>query len=324
MPAAAEPQPVRAGTLLPLRWWREPRWQLGSSARDLVTGILSWSADELADGVIPATALRMLAAAVDDPQGAIARLVEAQLLELRPDGGAVLAPELAGFNLAAAEVEAIRARRVEAGRQGGLAYSQRREPVRDPATGRLRGSRPKRSPEQPPDDAPDATSGVSTGATGARLPSTGIRLSVVRESTPRAPEGLPHLTPELDAAWEAASGRSLLASGSFAAEYLDDAAARHPEPAVLEAIRAARETFAHVPETRALAVAVRGLLDPLPGSASGGEAARASLAERRRHERAVANTKATIHANGAHAVDPDPACPVCREAAAQVVTSAAR
>lgn len=76
--------------------------------------------------------------------------------------------------------------------------------------------------------------------------------------------GLPHLTPAVAAAWEEATGKTVLASGNFAITYLDDACARHPEAAIVGAITTARRGYDHIPSTQQLAAGVRAVLDPLP------------------------------------------------------------
>jgi hypothetical protein len=114
-----------------------------------------------------------------------------------------------------------------------------------------------------------------------------------------------------DAAWETASGRSLLASGNFAFGYIDDAAKRHGDATVAAAIGKARTRFGHVPETNALAAAVKAILDPFPDQ-------KAIAAAEREQEQAVTSRRgveATLRRlHYAHA-EPHPDCPACREAA---------
>lgn len=113
-----------------------------------------------------------------------------------------------------------------------------------------------------------------------------------------------------DQAWETASGRTLLASGNYAFGYIDDAVTRHGEAKVVEAIGQARKAFPHVPETNALASAVKRILDPFP-DAKAVDAEVRDQAEQNRSRRGTENTKRGIHATGWHEVSPDPACPDC-------------
>jgi len=113
-----------------------------------------------------------------------------------------------------------------------------------------------------------------------------------------------------DGAWEAASGRSLLASGNYAFGYLDDAVTRHGDAKVAGAIAQARKTFPHVPETNALASAVKRILDPFPDA----KVVDAELREQERQttsRRGTESTKRLIHSYGQHADSPDPTCPDC-------------
>jgi hypothetical protein len=72
-----------------------------------------------------------------------------------------------------------------------------------------------------------------------------------------------HTTGAIEAAWSDATGVTLLSSGEFAIGIVDDSARRHPEAAVVAAIRETRQGFEHIPETRAMAAALRGHLDPI-------------------------------------------------------------
>lgn len=137
-----------------------------------------------------------------------------------------------------------------------------------------------------------------------------------KDETSIAREGLPNLTPAVATAWEAASGRTVLASGNFALEYVDDACRRHDTSRVVDAIATARSTFnGSIPTTQQLTVAVRSILDPLPDPKRIDQEAREA-------ERAASSDRATlatlvrVHRNGAHADDRHPRCPSCLEAAA--------
>lgn len=125
-------------------------------------------------------------------------------------------------------------------------------------------------------------------------------------------DGLHHVTPNIAGAWERASGKSLLGSGAFAQDYLDDAARRHPEGRVVDAIGRAWASFSdHVPSTQQLAAAVRAILDPLPSSKS----VQSAEAERRAQEasqRREANTLRQLHFQHG---EPHPRCPLCGDAA---------
>lgn len=172
------PRP-RAGTLLPLSWWHEPRWQLGSSARDLLLNLLSWSADHLRDGRIPESTIRMLAAMTDAPDQAIERLVDGGILAVDGTGaGTIPADIIMVFNLSSAEVATRRAAKVEAGRRGGLATAAKNVAVHDPLTGQLMGTAPKppkQATEADPDPPPKQTAAPASGATEAdRTPAPGF------------------------------------------------------------------------------------------------------------------------------------------------------
>ena len=178
-----------------------------------------------------------------------------------------------------------RAARREAGRAGGLASAQRRSS--------------KRSPK------------VKQPSTLAEPDRPSVRPSV-RPTASDAREGLPNLDSGVSHFWEEATGRSVLASGSYAAEYLDDACRRHPPSEVGAAIIRARQTFDHIPDAASMVSAMRPILDPLPDRKA------ASAKDREAEERAASRkrTAATLrrtHALGAHAAEPHPNCPSCNE-----------
>ncbi len=56
------PKSPRAGTMLKLDWWRDPRFDLGSSARDFLMKLLSYSADYTTDGRVKGGMYRSLLA----------------------------------------------------------------------------------------------------------------------------------------------------------------------------------------------------------------------------------------------------------------------
>lgn len=131
------------------------------------------------------------------------------------------------------------------------------------------------------------------------------------ERDARAREGLPHLNDTVAKLWEQATGRSVLASGAYAAEYLDDACRRHPPSEVGAAILRARRTFERIPDAAQMVSAMRPLLDPLPDTkAVRSEADAAKRAETSRRNRLLAN-----HSGGYHIDAPDPDCPKCKEVA---------
>ena len=133
------------------------------------------------------------------------------------------------------------------------------------------------------------------------------------EHSTRAREGLDAITPDVAEAWEAACGRTVLASGAFAAGILDDVCRRHTELDVSVAIIDSRGSFDHVPSTQQLAAAVRNLLDPLPSSRTNGQddAAAREAAEIAAGRKRVEATLAKTHEFGAHAAEPNPRCPSC-------------
>lgn len=154
------------------------------------------------------------------------------------------------------------------------------------------------------------------GAEHARMPR---QEETRQEETSRANagqrEGLHHVTELVLDAWASATGRTLLSSGAFAMDYLDDACRRHPEQDVVNAIGWARNTFVRIPTAQQLTVALRGRLDPLP-DAKETKAAESEQRERDAGRRRVQATKKRIHDMGAHADEADPACDLCQKGAA--------
>lgn len=115
-----------------------------------------------------------------------------------------------------------------------------------------------------------------------------------------------------DMAWSDACGKTLLGSGQYAQDYIEDAVRRHGEQLVAKTIVEARNVFDYIPAPQPLAVAVRNLLDPLP---SGKDTAAAEAAKREeiRSRRAVEGTIRTAHKTGFHDETADPRCPLCKE-----------
>ena len=111
----------------------------------------------------------------------------------------------------------------------------------------------------------------------------------------------------VDAAWNTATGRTLLGSGEFAARIIEDTTRRHGEAAVVTAIRECRRGFDHVPAVQPLATAIRNRLDPLPS----GKDAKEGEQDRARSARAVTATIAKVHGYGGHDDKPDPRCGLC-------------
>lgn len=123
-----------------------------------------------------------------------------------------------------------------------------------------------------------------------------------------AREGLPNLNSAVAKCWEDATGRSVLGSGAYAADYVDDACRRHPPSEVAAAILRARKTFDHIPDAAQLVSAMRPLLDPLPDRKQVQDAAGAE-------RRTVANRAQLLKSrhNAGHHVDaPDADCPTCQ------------
>lgn len=135
-----------------------------------------------------------------------------------------------------------------------------------------------------------------------------------REEKTRADarDGLPSLTDDVASAWEQATGRSVIGSGQFAQDYIDDATRRHGAPAVTAAILRARQQFTHIPASQALTVAVRGLLDPLP------DGKQLAAAEREQEQATASRRRVQETLRRTHYAHTEPVfgCPACQEAAA--------
>lgn len=149
----------------------------------------------------------------------------------------------------------------------------------------------------------------NASASAAEMPSK-AKQSKEEQSIPRAREGLPNLSDTVAQLWEQATGRTVLASGQYAADYLDDACRRHPDYQVGAAIVRARKQYEHIPDAASMVSAMRPILDPLP------DRKRVAVDEREREERAqsrrrVAATLETIHKNGGHEAEVRPGCPMC-------------
>jgi phage tail protein X len=145
-------------------------------------------------------------------------------------------------------------------------------------------------------------------------PQSGTNASKAKQSkdeTSTAREGLPNLSPEVAAAWEEATGRTVLASGNFAVEYLDDACRRHPPSSVVSAITIARRGFARIPATQPLIVGVRAILDPFPDTKAIAAVERVADQEDASRRRVEATLRAN-HGLGGHDKS-HPRCPLCRE-----------
>lgn len=120
-------------------------------------------------------------------------------------------------------------------------------------------------------------------------------------------DGLPHLDKTVMGIWEQATGRTLLASGNYAAEYLDDACRRHPLSEVGAAVLRARKSFDHIPDAAQLVSAMRTILDPLPDRkqvAAVEDTAKRTAAGKRQ-------LQLTQHSGGYHIDSPSPDCPKC-------------
>lgn len=123
-------------------------------------------------------------------------------------------------------------------------------------------------------------------------------------------DGLLHVTPLVQDAWLDAAGLTLLGSGRFAQDTIDDSCRRHPESKVIAAILEARDSFTHIPAAAALAGAVRNRLDPFQDT----KVTKAQESERREADagrRRVQATKRRNHEIGFHADEPDPGCDAC-------------
>jgi hypothetical protein len=133
----------RAGSRLPLDWSTDPQWDVGPEARDLLTRLLTTSADYRTDGDIGVGTLKAQAAAASagSPVGRIVdRLVGAGLLKVHADGTANIPIEVfAFFNLTDAEVTELQSKKSRAGVEGGLATAARTRLLRGP-NGRIAGT----------------------------------------------------------------------------------------------------------------------------------------------------------------------------------------
>ena len=192
-----------------------------------------------------------------------------------------LVDELAGHRYRIHGLEAERSRRSAAARVGGL------------ASGRSRGVERHRNNRSTPI------------GTKSNLDENEYK-NEYETSTPRG------ALDNVDAAWSAATGKTLLGSGQYALDYIEDATQRHGVAAVITAIRECRSDYSHVPAPQPLATAVRNLLDPLP-SGKDTAAAEAVKREEIRSRRAVEGTIRTAHKAGFHDETADPRCPLCKE-----------
>jgi hypothetical protein len=119
---------ARAGTLVPLSYWRDRvMMELSPVARDLHLRLLSYSADEETDGLVPTAMARALTAVGMDGDEGLRELRGVGLLEDHPRG--LYITDWSVFNLSHDEVEYLRAKRAASGRRGGLkAAESRRQP----------------------------------------------------------------------------------------------------------------------------------------------------------------------------------------------------
>jgi hypothetical protein len=172
----------RAGTLLPLSYWRDPQiLSLSVHGRDLLVRMLSYSADYTTDGLIPASMVLMLVAA--DPEGGLIVLGElADHGELvRKADGSCLLVRWREFNLSSEEVAARRRQTAEAGQKGG---AQRIATAKRDHLGRVLSRTQANKPDESPDESPDGRldvqpDGVQTtpqAGTQTRLPSPVSRI----------------------------------------------------------------------------------------------------------------------------------------------------
>lgn len=296
----------RAGTLLPLSWWHDPRWHLGSAARDLLMGLLSWSADHLADGRIPAVTLRMLAAATDDPETAVERLVGSGALERDEAGGTVIPADVcAVFNLSASQVEARRSVKAIAGAKGGTTTAQTTRPVRGPG-GLFMGVARKQGRKQTTEAAhahdgsePPSGDGSTPRQTEARLPAPVSRLPSPGAPAPVSPpralvadltaQGLPSLTAEAIAALEERTGEPWSLAGQKQLGEFDRLVGAHGLEAVIAAfdrLRAGRRMTA-----RQLVWPAVKVLEPFP-DARASRALDVAEEDRKRADRVQAQVRA--------------------------------
>lgn len=157
-----EPSRTRAGTLLPLAWWKDPRTlALSSSSRDLLTRMLSYSADEMTDGRVPRNVAAMLVAADQlNGEAALDELINKGELRVVSDD-VLLLVRWHDFNLSRQQVEEMRAQRVAAGQKGGV--SRITGALRDPASGHLLRDQPAVAPDASPVGRQGDTPGVRLG-----------------------------------------------------------------------------------------------------------------------------------------------------------------
>lgn len=134
--------------------------------------------------------------------------------------------------------------------------------------------------------------------------------AVADASSPEGGLGGTAIPRDVQAAWESATGRTILASGRFPYEYLDDACRRHEAYDVIVKIKRARAQFDRVPEVAALAMAVKALLDPPLDPKAVKQAA--DPPRRRAGTPDPALLKAR-HNRGEHIDAPTSDCPSCRE-----------
>jgi len=152
----------------------------------------------------------------------------------------------------------------------------------------------------------------TSAASSTPLPSITL-LSTSTTSSPSGGgvgEGLPHLNSTVARIWEDATGRTILASGDYVLNYLDDACRRHPPYEVGAAITRARKAFEFIPDGPPLVAEVRRLLDPFT---NGKELAKAEREEEIEvsSKRRVEATLAANHKTGWHDAAPDTRCPLC-------------
>lgn len=218
----------------------------------------------------------------------IAHLVACELVD---DAGHVVSFDR-WFGAAVARRDVRRA----AGRAGGLASGQRRS-----TTGEANVQQPSTT-VQP----------VATDAEPVRPYRPSVR--TVRPSEPSIParDGLPNLNSAVATFWEQATGRTILASGNYAAEYLDDACRRHAPSEVGAAVLRARKNFDHIPDAAQMVAAMRPILDPLPDRA----AVKATDDGEKRNAAAKRQMQLTKHSGGYHIDAADPDCPKCQKGAA--------
>lgn len=186
----------------------------------------------------------------------------------------------------------------------------------DKAFGSWAPARPKYPSDTKVTSAPNAPSATDAPFTPASEPSLPLHSLPIPSSTGGgAGEGLPNLDATVAGIWERATGRSVIASGSRVAEYLDDVCRRHPPSEVGAAIIRSRKGFDHIPDGWALISGMRPLLDPFVDGkavAKGDREAEDRAASRRR----VEATHRANHKSGGHELAPRAGCPMCLEATA--------